>query len=453
MTNYEKLISSVLLSAVLSGQTFGWGICDCDKKETEEIPSNLRNSKNLLYSSSSNNLLLNTDDNFIKTKTNTENNGIFNINNVNNIEDNITEDDIFINEGIKKNDFSSLLALAFKYANTPDSKLEDQKNKNIELFNWQIDEINNKSKVLFGENNVEIIDNVSIEELTYIEQIEMIGLVMKLIDCLEKKNDMTLEDFSKEILYHTRKHAFNDDKNTQKKLEKPLSIGSKSNIKPLFVQIRNSIFKSLCKYVYEYLNLGYDKFGASFYQKDLKNEKIFSEKILKFYPSIKESDKNKSLSVFIDDENLCQMKFSDIEYIKGLLLTLPNFDETFILAKSKKNHTLLLNTERLENNANNPLSVYKNFSDSIKEKYNIAEKPSSHLATLLNFINTKTEGQNDPEQMDKNVKKTILELADVDSISVATMFYFKEQGLKVANIKFDSMDVNNIKIDSIEENL
>ena len=402
MTNYEKLISSVLLSMVLSGQASGWGCgCDDDDDDNQDMVSDIASTVHERYSIKKNLNIITTE----------EKNG----------------DPVNIIK--EKNSFNGLLSLYLLHKD--DEDFTNVSKRNTDLFEWQLEQINAKNKERFGEKNVKNIENVNIAELSFVEQIQMIGLMIDVLNCFESE-EVTIDVFSKNLLYSARKKFFNDKVGYLSDYN--LTLNKKAMIKPLFLNIRNSIFESLTRYVYEYLNLGYEKFGSAFYNKDINKEISFASKTSSFYAKDVDSDKNDYLARFLNNKDVAAMTFSDINFIKEEISNLPALQEVF----EANDSVYLLKVQSLPDD-------YKNFVEAMKDKYSLSaiSKAKGHIATVFNFFNCETKGQNDPNKSGKTVTKTVLELLDLESIDKGTTVKFKN-GIKVDNIVFDAEEQYDI---------
>jgi hypothetical protein len=381
---------------ILSGQASGWGCgCDDDDDDNQDVVSNIASTVYERYSIPKN----------IQITTVTENN----IDPVKSIKE--------------KNSFNGLLSLYFLYRESNDD-FTDVSKINTDLFEWQLEQINAKNKERFGEKNVKKIENVNIAELSFVEQIQMIGLMIDVLSCFDSP-EVTIDVFSKNLLYSARKKFFNG--NVAYYHAADLTIMEKSRIKQLFLIIRNSIFESLTRYVYEYLNLGYEKFGSAFYNKDINKEISFASKTSSFYAKDVDSDKNDYLAKFLNDKDVVAITFSDINFIKEKISTLPAFKDVF----EANDSVYLLKDQSLP-------GEYKAFVAYMQDKYNLSaiSKAKGHMATVFNFFNCETKGQNDPNKSGKTVTKTVFELLNLESIDEATTVKFKN-GIKVDNIVFD----------------
>ena len=395
MINYEKLISSVLLSMIFAGHGSGWGGCGCgcdDEEEEEAI------NEDVCFTDLAPPV---ENTSFVKPEIYVEHDST-----------GVT----FLIQEIKKGNLACLIQLYTLESSSPTGLKEAVNN----LFRWQIEQINIKSKEFFGKDNFKTIGNVSIEELSYVEQMQTIGLMMDVLDCFNSL-DVSLDMFSKNMLYSIRKQSFN----SKTKHLSTLQIQKKSNVKSIFMIVRNVIFECLTKYVYEYLNLGYDKFGVAFYNKDVQKEIRFVDKIANFYAKNSDSDKYDHLARFLNNKDIVGLKFRDINAIKTAMFSLPDFKEVFVFEENK--YKILSGSATVIKNS------YKSFVDSILEIYNLGQISSlkGHWATLLNFFNGEAKGKN------SSAKKTMLQLSEADNIEGDITVKFKN-GLRVDNIVFYS---------------
>ena len=218
MTNYEKLISSIILSAVLSKTTYGLGCgCDCfdddddDTIETYKSPKEIKN-KNNYYGSQIN----------IKTPEIT-NNGYQKLN-----EDFIVRPNYDIDEEINtsssfykkygevistiiktraKNNLLQLFIIESQITNNINEdnednileKIKDIKNQNIQLikkmYNILQEEYKNKVDRNFSYDFYEE-NKDQIEDFDYIAQLTIVSFLINLINALSEENQ-TIEKFKK----------------------------------------------------------------------------------------------------------------------------------------------------------------------------------------------------------------------------------------------------------------
>ena len=254
MTNYEKLISSIILSAVLSKTTYGLGCgCDCfdddddditnnyyepQIKTTEETYENQNKNKNNYYGSQ------------IKT-TEGINNSYQKPNEEIIIGENYDSDVIpsyfykgyglLISTIIKTRSKDSLLQLftiesqIFNNINEDNEnnileKIEDIKNQNVQLikklYNIFQEEYKNKVDRNFSYDFYEE-NKDQIEKFDYIAQLTIVSFLINLINALSEENQ-TIEKFSETCLYHNLKEKHNKD------ITKEFIIQKKSQIKNMF---------------------------------------------------------------------------------------------------------------------------------------------------------------------------------------------------------------------------
>ena len=365
MTNYEKLISSIILSAVLSKTTYGLGCgCDCfdddddDTTESYKKPKEIKN-KNNYYGSQIN----------IKT-TEITNNGYQKLN-----EDFIVRPNYDIDEEINtsssfykkygevistiiktraKNNLLQLFIIESQIFNNINENKEDNilektqdiKNQNIQLikkmYNIFQEEYKNKvdrnfSYDFYDENESQI------KEFGYIAQLTIVSFLINLINALSKENQ-TIEKFSETCLYHNLKNEHNKD------ITKDFIIQKESPIKNIFQKLRDQLFLSLFNYTTSYLNLCYLKFGEGLWIK--KEEKTIS--LSNFFKG--KSDEKKTIKgLFLSTKamfanydlykNVCDMPFSKITNIKEKFNSIPSFSEVF--EKNDKNYKI--KEEQIEN--------------------------------------------------------------------------------------------------------
>ena len=369
MTNYEKLISSIILSAVLSKTTYGLGCgCDCfdddddDTIESYKSPKEIKNenkNKNNYYESKINIKTPKTTNNYSFNKLNEE--IIFNNYDID--EENNTSSLFYKNYGevistiIKTREKNNLLQLFIiesqifnKINNENEGNISEEK-EDIEIQNIKM--IKELYKIFQEEYKNKVDRNFSydfyegnkdqIENFDYITQLTIVSFLINLINALSEENQ-TIEKFSETCLYHNLKEKHNKDS------LKEFIIQKKSPIKNIFQKLRDQLFLSLFNYTTSYLNLCYLKFGEGFWIK--KEEKTIS--LSNFFK--KESDKNKTIKgLFLSTKtmfsnydlykNVCDMPFSKITNIKEKINSLPNFSDVF--EKNKK--TYKIKEEQIEN--------------------------------------------------------------------------------------------------------
>ena len=361
MTNYEKLISSIILSAVLSKTTYGLGCgCNCfdddddDTIESYKSPKEIKNenkNKNNYYESKINIKTPKTTNNYSFNKLNEE--IIFNNYDID--EENNTSSLFYKNYGevistiIKTREKNNLLQLFIiesqifnKINNENEGNISEEK-EDIEIQNIKM--IKELYKIFQEEYKNKVDRNFSydfyegnkdqIENFDYITQLTIVSFLINLINALSEENQ-TIEKFSETCLYHNLKEKHNKDS------LKEFIIQKKSPIKNIFQKLRDQLFLSLFNYTTSYLNLCYLKFGEGFWIK--KEEKTIS--LSNFFK--KESDKKKTIKELFAYKlykNVCDMPFSKITNIKEKINSLPNFSDVF--EKNKK--TYKIKEEQIEN--------------------------------------------------------------------------------------------------------
>ena len=304
MTNYEKLISSIILSAVLSKTTYGLGCgCNCfdddddDTIESYKSPKEIKNenkNKNNYYESKINIKTPKTTNNYSFNKLNEE--IIFNNYDID--EENNTSSLFYKNYGevistiIKTREKNNLLQLFIiesqifnKINNENEGNISEEK-EDIEIQNIKM--IKELYKIFQEEYKNKVDRNFSydfyeenkdqIEKFDYITQLTIVSFLINLINAISEENQ-TIEKFSETCLYHNLKEKHNKDS------LKEFIIQKKSPIKNIFQKLRDQLFLSLFNYITNYLNLCYLKFGEGFWIK--KEEKTIS--LSNFFK--KESDK------------------------------------------------------------------------------------------------------------------------------------------------------------------
>ena len=361
MTNYEKLISSIILSAVLSKTTYGLGCgCNCfdddddDTIESYKSPKEIKNenkNKNNYYESKINIKTPKTTNNYSFNKLNEE--IIFNNYDID--EENNTSSLFYKNYGevistiIKTREKNNLLQLFIiesqifnKINNENEGNISEEK-EDIEIQNIKM--IKELYKIFQEEYKNKVDRNFSydfyeenkdqIEKFDYITQLTIVSFLINLINAISEENQ-TIEKFSETCLYHNLKEKHNKDS------LKEFIIQKKSPIKNIFQKLRDQLFLSLFNYITNYLNLCYLKFGEGFWIK--KEEKTIS--LSNFFK--KESDKKKTIKELFAYKlykNVCDMPFSKITNIKEKINSLPNFSDVF--EKNKK--TYKIKEEQIEN--------------------------------------------------------------------------------------------------------
>ena len=427
MTNYEKLISSIILSAVLSKTTYGLGCgCDCfdddddDTIETYKSPKEIKNkNKNNYYGSQIN----------IKTPEIT-NNGYQKLN-----EDFIVRPNYDIDEEINtsssfykkygevistiiktraKNNLLQLFIIESQITNNINEdnednileKIKDIKNQNIQLikkmYNILQEEYKNKVDRNFSYDFYEE-NKDQIEDFDYIAQLTIVSFLINLINALSEENQ-TIEKFSETCLYHNLKEKHNKD------ITKEFIIQKKSQIKNIFQKLRDQLFLSLFNYTTSYLNLCYLKFGEGFWIK--KEEKTIS--LSNFFK--KESDKNKTIKgLFLSTKtmfsnydlykNVCDMPFSKITNIKEKINSIPSFSEVF--EKNDKNY-------------------------KIKEE---------QIETFKGYFNFLEESNSNPLEHEKDINKFFTVLPKLDKINE-----IQDEEFKNMSFAFKGLETPEIKL-------
>ena len=417
MTNYEKLISSIILSAVLSKTTYGLSCgCNCfgddddDTTESYKSPKKIKN-KNNYYESKTN----------IKTPEIT-NNGYQKLN-----EDFIVRPNYDIDEEINtpssfykgygllistiittrsKDSLLQLFTIESQIINNINEdnednfleKIKDIKNQNIkmikELYKIFQEEYKNKVDRNFSYDFYE--DNKDqIEEFDYTAQLTIVSLLINLINAISEENQ-TIEKFSETCLYHNLKEKHNKD------ITEELIIQKKSPIKNIFQKLRDQLFLSLFNYITNYLNLCYLKFGEGFWIK--KEEKTIS--LSNFFK--KGSDKKKTIKELFAYKlykNVCDMPFSKITNIIEKINSIPNFSEVF-----EKN----------------------------KKTYKIKEGQIENFKGYFNFLE---ENNSNPLEHEKDINKFFIVLSKLDKINE-----IQDEEFKNMSFAFKGLEVPEIKL-------
>lgn len=366
MTNYEKLISSIILSAVLS-KTYGLGCgCNCGNDDDDDEISiiqetQLNNRKKGSKKAKTTNKKYKEE--IIYSQYNYEKD-----NEENNISSTFFNNyGAFINNIINKKTKTELLQLFTIESQILGSEnieneqnlsetIKDIKNQNTQIIlklytNFQ-EEYQNTVDITFTYDFYEE-NKEQIEKLDYSLQLIIASLLIDLINSISQENQ-TIELFSKACLYHNLKKAYKKNKN----IPKDFVIQKKSPIRLIIQNLRDQIFLSLFKYTTEYLNLCYLKFGEGFWIQKKENQLSLS----RFFGD--GSDENKTIKALFGSaktfgsynlyENICDMPFSKIKSIKEKLNTLPNFSEIF----EKDNKTYKVKEEKIGN-----FKTYFNFLD------------------------------------------------------------------------------------------
>ena len=421
MTNYEKLISSIILSAVLSKTTYGLGCgCDCfddddditnnyyepQIKTTEETYENQNKNKNNYYGSQ------------IKT-TEGINNSYQKPNEEIIIGENYDSDVIpsYFYKGYgllistiittrSKDSLLQLFTIESQIINNINEdnednfleKIKDIKNQNIkmikELYKIFQEEYKNKVDRNFSYDFYE--DNKDqIEEFDYTAQLTIVSLLINLINAISEENQ-TIEKFSETCLYHNLKEKHNKD------ITEELIIQKKSPIKNIFQKLRDQLFLSLFNYITNYLNLCYLKFGEGFWIK--KEEKTIS--LSNFFK--KGSDKKKTIKELFAYKlykNVCDMPFSKITNIIEKINSIPNFSEVF-----EKN----------------------------KKTYKIKEGQIENFKGYFNFLK---ENNSNPLEHEKDINKFFIVLSKLDKINE-----IQDEEFKNMSFAFKGLEVPEIKL-------
>lgn len=416
MTNYEKLISSIILSAVLSKTTYGLSCgCNCfgddddDTTESYKSPKKIKN-KNNYYESKTN----------IKTPEIT-NNGYQKLNeeiirtNYDIDEEINTPSSFYKGYGLlistiittrSKDSLLQLFTIESQIINNINEdnednfleKIKDIKNQNIkmikELYKIFQEEYKNKVDRNFSYDFYE--DNKDqIEEFDYTAQLTIVSLLINLINAISEENQ-TIEKFSETCLYHNLKEKHNKD------ITEELIIQKKSPIKNIFQKLRDQLFLSLFNYITNYLNLCYLKFGEGFWIK--KEEKTIS--LSNFFK--KGSDKKKTIKELFAYKlykNVCDMPFSKITNIIEKINSLPNFSEVF-----EKN----------------------------KKTYKIKEGQIENFKGYFNFLE---ENNSNPLEHEKDINKFFIVLSKLDKINE-----IQDEEFKNMSFAFKGLEVPEIKL-------
>lgn len=348
MTNYEKLISSIILSAVLSKTTYGLGCgCNCFDDDDDDIENFSTDTKNS-YSNTTGNY--NNITAIPPSNINKESDSSFSF--CNGYESLITT----IIAERSKNNLLQLFLIESQMFDEINKDKEDNisqeitkiKNQNIQLIKtmYTIFQEEYKKKVdnNFSYNFYEENKN-QIETFGHIQQLTIVSFLINLINAISKENQ-TIENFSETCLYHNLK----SEHNTTIDIPEKFKLQTKSSIKNIFQKLRDQLFLSLFNYTTSYLDLCYLKFGEGFWIK--KKEKTIS--LSNFFT--KNSDKNKTIKeLFLSTQtmfskydlykNVCDMPFSKITNIKEKINSLPSFSEVF----EKNNKTYKIKEGQIEN--------------------------------------------------------------------------------------------------------
>ena len=424
MTNYEKLISSIILSAVLSKTTYGLGCgCDCfddDDDDTTETYKKPKENKNNYHESKIN----------IKTPE-TTNNGYQKLNEDIIIRDNYDRDEeintssfykrygqfiAIIIENRTKNDLLQLFIIETQIFNNINEnnednileKTQDIKNQNIQLikkmYNIFQEEYKNKVDRNFSYDFYEE-NKDQIEEFDYIAQLTIASLLINLINAISEKTQ-TIEKFSETCLYHNLK----DEHNKTKDITKDFILQKESPIKNIFQKLRDQLFLSLFNYTTSYLNLCYFKFGEGLWIK--KEEKTIS--LSNFFKG--KSDEKKTIKgLFLSTKamfsnydlykNVCDMPFSKITNIKEKINSLPNFSDVF-----EKN----------------------------KKTYKIKEEQIENFKGYFNFLE---ENDSNPLEHEKDINKFFAVLPELDKVNE-----IQDEEFKNMSFAFKGLEVPEIKL-------
>lgn len=421
MTNYEKLISSIILSAVLSKTTYGLGCgCNCfdddddDTIESYKSPKEIKNenkNKNNYYESKINIKTPKTTNNYSFNKLNEE--IIFNNYDID--EENNTSSLFYKNYGevistiIKTREKNNLLQLFIiesqifnKINNENEGNISEEK-EDIEIQNIKM--IKELYKIFQEEYKNKVDRNFSydfyegnkdqIENFDYITQLTIVSFLINLINAISEENQ-TIEKFSETCLYHNLKEKHNKDS------LKEFIIQKKSPIKNIFQKLRDQLFLSLFNYITNYLNLCYLKFGEGFWIK--KEEKTIS--LSNFFK--KESDKKKTIKELFAYKlykNVCDMPFSKITNIKEKINSLPNFSDVF-----EKN----------------------------KKTYKIKEEQIENFKGYFNFLE---ENNSNPLEHEKDINKFFTVLPELDKVNE-----IQDEEFKNMSFAFKGLEAPEIKL-------
>ena len=378
MTNYEKLISSIILSAVLSKTTYGLGCgCDCsddDDDDTIESFKSTEEIKNNYYGSKIN----------IKTPKIT-NKGNHKLNEDIIISDNYDRDEEINTPSSFYNKYGEIISTIIKtrskysllqlfiiesqiFNNVNENNEDNILEKTQDIENQNIQLIINLYKIFQKEYNNKVDKNFSykfykrnkkqIIGFNYIEQLTIANFLINLINAISEENQ-TIEKFSETCLYHNLKEEHNKD--ITKGITKNFVLQDKSPIKNIFQQLKDQLFLSLFNYTTNYINLCYSKFGEGFWIK--KGEKTIS--LSNLNKTIKE------LFAYNLYKNVCDMPFSKINNIKEKISSLPDFSDVF----EKNNKTYKIKEGQIDN--------FKGYFSFLEENNS---NPLEHEKDINNFF-------------------------------------------------------------------
>ena len=423
MTNYEKLISSIILSAVLSKTTYGLGCgCNCfdddDDDTTESCKSqkeikNKNESKiNIKAPETTNNGYQKLDEDFIvrdnydrDEEINTPS-SFYKINASSSFYKRYGQFISIIIEKRTKNDLLQLFIIESQILNNINEDNENnisEEKEDIEIQNIKM--IKELYKIFQEEYKNKVDRNFSydfyegnkdqIENFDYITQLTIVSFLINLINAISEENQ-TIEKFSETCLYHNLKEKHNKDS------LKEFIIQKKSPIKNIFQKLRDQLFLSLFNYITNYLNLCYLKFGEGFWIK--KEEKTIS--LSNFFK--KGSDKKKTIKELFAYKlykNVCDMPFTKITNIKEKINSLPNFSDVF-----EKN----------------------------KKTYKIKEGQIENFKGYFNFL----EGNNsNPLEHEKDINKFFAVLPKLDKVNE-----IQDEEFKNMSFAFKGFEVPEIKL-------
>lgn len=382
MTNYEKLISSIILSAVLSKTTYGLGCgCNCFDDDDDDIENFSTDTKNS-YSNTTGNY--NNITAIPPSNINKESDSSLSF--CNGYEYLITT---IIAERSKDN-LLQLFSIESQIFNNKNKENEDNisetrttiKDQNIQLIAKMYKNFQEEYKKEVDENfsyNFYEENKNQIEKLDHIQQLTIVSFLINLINAISEENQ-TIEGFSKTCLYHNLKNEHN---NTTKNILKDFILQTQSPIKNIFQKLRDQLFLSLFNYTTSYLDLCYLKFGEGFWIKN--EEKTIS--LSNFFT--KKSDENKTIkNLFLSTKpmfskydlykNVCDMPFSKITNIKEKINSLPSFSEVF----EKNNKTYKIKEGQIEN-----FKGYFNFLEENNSNPLEHEKDINKFFTVLPKLN------------------------------------------------------------------
>ena len=394
MTNYEKLISSIMLSAVLS-KAYGIGCgcnCDCDEDDDSEFQSEIPIFKPNNIIKKNTHSKYNEDVKVYPYEYDTDTGSKTFYNNYKYMIENVVKN---------KNKQSLLQLYAIELQSINLNEEEDKKTEEISSLNYNIiSQLYEEFKTQYGNTLSKEFaydfcqkNEDTIKEINFSSQLCVVNVFIDLITLLQEENT-TIENFSKACVYHEIK---NRQKFFTKECASDFIITKNSPLKPIITELRDQIFLSLFDYIMDYLNLCHLKFGEGFWIKEGKKQ---SCDLLAYFKE--KSDKGKSIKNFFTKQksigsydlynHICDMPFGKITKIKEKLNVLPNFSDIF--EKDKKGYKV----------KEDKIEEFKQYFNFLEEEN---QTPLGHEKDINKFFNSLSANYKINETSDEELQGKI----------------------------------------------